>query len=96
MEYVVQCRYEFRAAANEVKWTSWFAVSAKKYSEAEIDDVIAELNKATADMDRRTHLKHEYRKYDAAVYEDDIREKYADAEKNKEINIALKKKKRKK
>jgi nitrogen-specific signal transduction histidine kinase len=98
MNYVIQCRYEYVISYGNIKWTSWFAVSAKTYSEEEADNVIAEYKKATTEVDRRTHLKHEYRKYNAALYENEIKRKYAEAEKNKEITAALKKeqKKRKK
>lgn len=95
MKYVIQCRYEYVISYGNVKWTSWFAVSAKTYSEEEIDDVIAEYKKATTDIDRRTHLKHEYRKYDADLYENELKRMHAEAEKNKEISAALKKEKKK-
>lgn len=98
MNYIVQCRYEYVSGCGDAKWTSWFAVSAKTYSEEEIDDVLKEHNKATIELDRRTHLKHEYRKYDADLYENELKRMHAESEKSKEIAAALKKeqKKRKK
>ena len=98
MNYIVQCRYEYVSSYGDAKWTSWFAVSAKTYSGEEIDNVLEEHNKATIELDRRTHLKHEYRKYDADLYENELKRMHAESEKSKEIIAALKKeqKKRKK
>lgn len=93
MNYIVQCRYEYVSSCGDAKWTSWFAVSAKTYSEEEIDNVIVEYKKTTADVDRRTHLKHEYRKCDADLYENELKRMHAESEKSKEITAALKNRK---
>ena len=68
MEFVVECRYQYRAFGG-VEWTDWYIVSSKHIPEEEIKAVLKEYSTFTKSTDRITKLKHEYRAKDAAEYE---------------------------
>lgn len=67
-EYIIQCRYEWRSN-NGILWTKWFAYDKTRYPENSVKSVLAKLKNSIKNIDNVSKLKHEYRPYDADMYE---------------------------
>ena len=67
-EFVVECRYQHRSREGVV-WGKWFVCDNKHFPEADIKNVLKQYKESSANTDKVTKLKHEYRELDADVYE---------------------------
>ena len=72
-EFVIECRYQFRYR-DGVKWTNWFVSDTKHIPEDQLKNAIKLLKEASANTDKVTKLKHEYREKDAEEYEKEYEE----------------------
>lgn len=60
-KYIIMSRYE-AIRKNGVEWTDWFVVDYTSYSSQGVDQQIEELKKNFEYIDKKTKLKHEYKK----------------------------------
>lgn len=98
-EYVVQCRYEW-SSRDGVKWSNWFVCDDTKHSENEIEEVIKQSYEKVEQLDKKTKHRHEFRKYGADTYNDDLAQLLEDNKRSKiemdKLRAAAKKRNRKK
>lgn len=77
-EYIIQCRYEWRSS-NGTVWTNWFAYDTTRYPDSSIKAVLKDAQNVIKNIDKVSKLKHEYRAYDADVYEHEYLQLVEDA-----------------
>lgn len=82
-EFIIQCRYEYRSR-NGVVWTDWFASDTNRYPDNSIKSVLKKAKQDTENTDKKTKLHHEYRAYDADVYDEEYKQLLINVEKAKE------------
>lgn len=66
--FVIECRYQFRAHEGVV-WTDWFVSDSHHIPEDKIKAALKAAKESSANTDKVTKLKHEYREKDADEYE---------------------------
>lgn len=71
--YVVKTRYEYRGV-KDIEWTKWFALTTKYMTKSEAEEYIKNTKKLYNDIDKRTHLKHDYMAVPVSEYEKEIAE----------------------
>lgn len=71
--YIVKTRYEYRGP-NGIEWTKWFVLNAEYMNKADAEAYIKATKKLYNDIDKRTHLNHEYATVPVAEYEKEIAE----------------------
>lgn len=82
-EYIIQCRYEWRSF-NGVVWTDWFVSDSTRYSEDSIKVALKREKDNSKNTDKVTKLNHEYRAYDADLYDEEYKQLLINIEKAKE------------
>lgn len=59
-KYIVMTRYEYRGE-NGIQFTDWFKGDTSEMTKDEALEYIKETKKGFGDIDKKTHLKHEYK-----------------------------------
>ena len=59
-KYIVMTRYEYWGE-NGIQFTDWFRGNINEMTKSEAEEYIKETKKSFGDIDRKTHLKHEYK-----------------------------------
>ena len=59
-KYIVMTRYEYRGE-NGIQLTDWFKGDISEMTKDEALEYIKETKKGFGDIDKKTHLKHEYK-----------------------------------
>ena len=57
--YIIKTRYEYRGP-DGIDWTNWFVFTRESFTKKDADELIKATKKQYADIDKKTHLKHEY------------------------------------
>ena len=71
--YVVKTRYEYRGDEG-IEWTKWFTLTTEYMTKSDAEEYIKNTKKLYNDIDKRTHLKHDYMAVPVFEYEKEISE----------------------
>ena len=71
--YIVKSRYQYYGS-NGVDWTSWFVLNSEYRNKQGTEDYIKEIKHLYNDIDKRTHLKHDYMIVPVEDFENEIKE----------------------
>ena len=80
-KYIAECRYEWLSSEGKI-WSEWFPMASVEFDDVDMKQTLKDLAKSTADIDRKTKMKHEYRAMLSADYEkylSDIKKKAVEA-----------------
>lgn len=71
--YVVKTRYEYRGDEG-IEWTKWFVLTTEYMTKSVAEEYIKNIKKLYNDVDKHTHLKHDYITVPVSEYEKEIAE----------------------
>ena len=59
-KYIIMTRYEYYGE-NGIQFTDWFNGNTDEMTKSDAEEYIKEIKKEFGDIDKKTHLKHEYK-----------------------------------
>ena len=83
MNYIIETRYQYLNAQAEPVWTKWFPSDINHYEETAGNDRIKQMKEDVKELDKKTHLKHEYKLLSVEEYEQWLKELREKTERNR-------------